>query len=261
MTSESGPDPSTSTVPNIPPAGASPTESGDGRSERHCVRCGTVALPGWDFCGDCGAPLPDRSSIADTSRSLIDPVPVLTSTSQWPPVTVPTPPEPAATPPTVNPPARRGITARRVVGALTVLVLLVLAGVAGYVHQQTRADLARAADQLAGTRAELATTRTDLADTETTLEETKTDLDATQTELDGTQDELRDARRRLTGLQGTLSDAQDRLDLQANDIETLKSCLTGVSTSLGYAAGSDYSAAIAALDAVQVSCERAGRLL
>jgi hypothetical protein len=49
--------------------------------------------------------------------------------------------------------------------------------------------------------------------------------------------------------------------IQAGQIETLKSCLSGVSIALSDLASGDYSGTIAALEAVQVSCHSAYALL
>lgn len=108
--------------------------------------------------------------------------------------------------------------------------------------------------------ATLRTTQGDLASTKAELVDTKTQLAATTTERDALRTERDAQSSELSGVKGSLSDAQSRTNLLAGQIETLKSCLNGVSSSLSYFADEYYTSALAALEAVSVSCDKAGDL-
>ena len=229
-------------------------------SERHCVHCGTSTEPTWEFCGGCGAPIGTARTAPDqpTASVLTAPVPVLT-----------TPPahekdadarRPVVPAPTGAPPPRRS-RGRTVVAVLLVLVLLGLATAAGFWQKQTHDELLAAKAQLDSTQGQLAQRSAALSDVEGQLDQTRNRLFDTRGRLSEVQDSLDQKLKQLRGLKGSLTNAQSRLDLQANQIETLKNCLNGVSSSLGYAASNNYTAALAALDAVQVSCQRAGDML
>lgn len=57
------------------------------------------------------------------------------------------------------------------------------------------------------------------------------------------------------------ADVKSSLTIKSGQIETLKSCLNGVSIALTDLAYSDYAGAISALNAVKVSCHSAYALL
>jgi len=82
-----------------------------------------------------------------------------------------------------------------------------------------------------------------------------------EAELSSEVKRLQSAQKELAGVRGSLNEANTKVNLQASQIETLKSCLNGVSAALHYAAYSDYDAAIAALEAVEVSCDKAYKML
>lgn len=161
-----------------------------------------------------------------------------------------------------QPIARTGLWSRKRI-LTTVLVMLVVcsaAGAAGYWQDEAHRNQVR----LAATQHDLAGARHQVTETTASLDQTRGQLDQARAKLSDTtgrlrtaQGKLRDTRQEAAGLQGSLDSAQDRLDLQANQIDTLKSCLSGVVTSMGYAGQGDYGAAIAALDAVEISCQRA----
>jgi uncharacterized protein HemX len=188
----------------------------------------------------------DASPDADGSSTIVLTEPVL-------------PPVPAH-PPAETPRRRRRPLLTWSLYGLAAVLILALVAVAGYTHQQTRNDLASTRADLATTQDELDATSTTLTETEGFLAENRSELAETNLQLQQTRSRLRAARGELSGLEGSLDNAQDRLDLQANQIETLKSCLDGVTTAMSYAAYSDYGAAIGALDAVEVSCNRAYEL-
>jgi hypothetical protein len=223
---------------------------------RRCVQCGTVAEVSWGFCGTCGASLPQpASATSETGIGAAFEDPGVVSGSAGTVVLVdPAPPVPV---PAERPRGGRRSRLALTLYALAAVLLLALIAVAGYVYQQTRNDLANTRAELAATQAELDTTVATLSETERSLADSRDELADTAGQLQQTRSRLRTAQRELAGLEGSLENAQDRLDLQANQIETLKSCLDGVTNAMGYAAYSNYGAAIASLEAVEVSCNRA----
>ena len=155
--------------------------------------------------------------------------------------------------------------------------------------------LLRTQDELSETRTSLGSTRDDLATRTSELDATAETLATTQGDLEAStrdnrrlegqltraQDAFEFTRRDLTteratsaGLraelgvletsldetQNSLSQSQRRVVLQAGSIDTLKACLSGVSTSLGYAAYELWDDAFNALVAVEVVCDRAAAL-
>ena len=153
--------------------------------------------------------------------------------------------------------------------AAVVALALVGSGVAMYLGTRsrlahTRSELASTSAQLDQTERQLADTSSELESTTADLESTKTDLtqrtaerDSLQTELQNTQDDLAGTQTELSGVKGSLSNAEQRITLQSGQITNLKACLDGVFNALGYVTDGYYSAAIGALEAVDVSCTAA----
>lgn len=148
---------------------------------------------------------------------------------------------------------------RLVRAAIGVAVAIVVA-VAVSSDLGVRSRLDRTRNDLVGARSEIERTSDQLSITRGELDTTKKTLASTTSERDAVRSELDAKLAELAGLRGSLGDAQNRLNLQAGQIETLKSCLNGVSEALGYAAYEDYRSAVAALDAVEVSCDRASKM-
>lgn len=235
------------------------------RSEVWCVHCGAEAEPSWTFCGGCGQPIhPDargpapEDTTANTISIFVEPVPVVAGA----PESLASPAEPSRNEHHAQAKRRPGKRSplRVLAYSLAGLLLLGLAGTAGYIQQQTQGELD-------ATRKTLTETRNQLQDTNGKFTETHGELSTTQAELSSAVDDLQvtksrlaDKLRELSGLRGSLDGAQERLDLQANQIGTLQSCLNGVTDAMSYAAYSDYGAAIAALEAVEVSCNKAYQL-
>lgn len=234
----------------------------DPTTDVRCTHCGAEAEPSWEFCGSCGhrldtaapqAPEPpshwgDEDQDTDGSETVV--------LADLLPASVPAPLQA----PAEEPRRRRRSPLAVTLYSLGAVVLLAAVTGASYAYQQTVNDLETTRAELGSTRDELDTTNSTLAETEDSLTDSRSELADTSNQLQQAQTRLRSARRNLSGLQGSLNNAQDRLDLQANQIETLKSCLDGVTTAMSYAAYSNYGAAIAALDAVEVSCNRAYEL-
>ena len=151
--------------------------------------------------------------------------------------------------------------------ALSLAVILLVSG-ALFIHLGTRDDLSRTKKELASTQTDLSETKASLADSEDKVADLTKDLAAKQSELTAKLAELESARgtiaakdQELAGVRGSLSNVERRVELQAGQIETLKSCLNGVTLALIHAANFDYRSAVAALEAVEVSCQRANELV
>jgi len=109
--------------------------------------------------------------------------------------------------------------------------------------QSTRTTLAGSRRNLASTKGQLANTQADLAQMTSERNNLRSQLDAKNTEL--------------AGVRGSLTDAQQRVTLQAGQIGDLKACLSGVAQSASDLAGGDINGAVGALDAVTPICQRA----
>lgn len=134
-------------------------------------------------------------------------------------------------------------------GAVVAVMMVVVAAASDL---GVRRDLDRTSNVLDTTNAALGTTSKELAETKAELADTEAMLASTTTDRDARRAERYAQACELSGVKGSLSDAQSRTNLLAGQIETLKSCLNGVSNALGYAADDYFSAAVAALDAVSV---------
>jgi hypothetical protein len=215
--------------------------------------CGASLEEGWRFCRDCGTPVPTEVAVPKTEPSLAaddsapgsaegaGPIPVVASESAPPSTPV------DQAPPTTD---RTRSWARLAVVGVGLLLLV------GGIGALLRHDLQQG-DKLNATRAELASTSAELAGTKKDLQTRSQELRSTQKERDGLKAELSAKTTELAGVRGTLTSAESKLNLQAGQIATLKSCLNGVTSALGYAAQGYYSAAIGALEGVSVSCESA----
>ena len=149
---------------------------------------------------------------------------------------------------------RPSLGARSVLAVAIVLVLLGGAVAAAATEVDTHHDLQDTRDDLDATKTRLRTTRVSLAGT-------KKNLARRTTERDSARNDLASARRQLTGVQQSLSDSEHQVDIQAGQIETLRVCLNGIFTALGYAAEGRTDAAIAALESVDQACTDAESLL
>lgn len=207
-----------------------------------CPSCGNEVADGWRFCRSCGA----RLDAAPESGSA--------ATEGGPGSEEPTAPIPwvdtagAATP--VEGPRRRRRWPR--VAALVVGILALAGGIAegAWVYAQTREDLEQ-------TRAELQRTTDKLTATEQDLELTRLKLEDERERSSSLQREVQRLRTELRGVRGTLSEAEQRLELQAGQIEDLKDCLNGVSMALDSVLYGDYRGAANALVAVESDCQAA----
>jgi uncharacterized protein HemX len=115
--------------------------------------------------------------------------------------------------------------------------------------------------QLSSTRRDLAATHSDLSSTTKTLASTKSALKSSSAELAGANQALSETKDQLAGVKQSLADEQSRVNLQAGQISTLRTCLSGIAEGLSREANGDFNGAIAAIDAVQSACDAADKLL
>lgn len=151
--------------------------------------------------------------------------------------------------------------------AFLVAGMVTLAGAAGYVQHQTQSALDVAQGELTTVSEALADAKDEIAQAEERLNRRKAKLVMAQAELDEKTRRLRAvnqslaaAQVRQSGLESTLDDAFSQLDLQASQIETLKTCLDGVSNAFVYAWKFEDDEALASLLAVEVSCNHSFEL-
>jgi len=153
--------------------------------------------------------------------------------------------------------SRRGLIAKilvaaSVVGAFTVLALNDLDA-----HQ----NLTRSQQNYSTSQSHLKATRATLTETTTQLTSVQRELKSTTSALATSKTALAAKEQALTGVQNNLNDAKSSLTIKSGQVETLKSCLTGVSIAFSDFANGDYSGTISALQAVKVSCDAATALL
>lgn len=265
----------------------------DGATPPLCAICGAAAQAQDGTCPVCGAPLaggtlarPEPPAEPDgVDDTMVDPPgtdPVGTQVAPWRPGTpaptsavAPTPmvaPSPAGhdgprsgTSPVASGPPRFALVRatwnkRWVRRAVAVVMLLGVASplVADDLRTRSRLDTTR--ERLHTTELRLTRTRADLDGTRRELASTRTELDARTRERDDLRARLDATNAELAGVRGSLSEAQSRLNLQAGQIATLKSCLSGVAQALIYVADGYYGLAASALEAVRVACEQASEL-
>ena len=240
-----------------------------------CGDCDSFAAAGASFCGACGRSLAEPDVEKTTTLRAVPHEPDADASSAGEPVSVG-----AIDPPGVDHAAHAEVpdadgTAsavttkpkrwkKRIAVGTAVVLVLSMVGLAARTHLQTRHDLS-------DTRAALASTSRTLASTEDTLDETTSELDDTSALLHETKQQLKtrtserdalqaqatDLETDLAGVRGSLANAEQRITLQSGQITNLRSCLQGVSNSLVYLADGYYSAALGAIQAVEVSCNAA----
>ena len=168
------------------------------------------------------------------------------------PVPVPPRERPTAAAPLVSAP-RPALPRRRWrLLATLVVVLMMLASVAVLALNDKGTH-----DRLARSRAAFVISQSTLHTTQSSLATTQSDLKQAQASLAATKEALTAKQQELAGVRNNLSDVKESLNIKSSQIESLKSCLSGVSIALNDAAYGDYSAAVSALQAVDVSCKAA----
>jgi hypothetical protein len=239
-----------------------------------CLQCGTALEQAWEFCGACGAPVSVPTAeapkpvlrrskvVATTSTTVVDPVvPTVALPAETVEAVAPVIEVAETSPGTSSTSARRLSIRQRwpwavgVVAAVAILALLVTNDLG------THSTLSRTKTNLASTRASLSSTRASLASTKTQLSDTQSQLAQRTTERDSLQSKLNATQTELTGVQGSLSQAQDRISLQAGQITTVKTCLSGIATTLDDDLNGDFSGGLSALEAVQPACQAAQNIV
>jgi hypothetical protein len=219
----------------------------DGNAARPtaCPECGQAVPESAQFCGACGA----ATSVLDAAPT--SPIPF---------------PRADAAPEAATPELE---TAERVPGrnpwvpilGTVLAVALVVAALLVWNDAQTHNHLTATSRRLVSTRSSLVGATADLSRTQSRLATTQTQLDSSDADLEQTKKSLATAKQQLSGVSNSLSDAKSRLNIESSQIETLKSCLNGVTTALSDVAYGDVTSAVSALDAVQVSCDAANRII
>ena len=211
-----------------------------------CPSCGRPLESGWTFCGRCGGALavavPDGAagrvveethapSAADMTGEMagdLDGDDAGATSSRGP--------------------LRRAVLP--LVAAALAVGIAVVAAVGWAKFQST-------SEELSVTRSTLRVASAELVETSDALDDTRRILTSTEDDLEISEGDLERVRSELRRTEGSLSSAQSRMDLQANQIATLRTCLDGVSNALSYAAYSQYGQAVAELNAVEVACDKA----
>jgi len=143
--------------------------------------------------------------------------------------------------------------------ATGVVAILALLAVTTLHIVGTHDRLNRTRDTLAATESDLSDTRDELDVTSEKLTSTEDELSTRTTERNKARADLADAEAELGATTSALNDARGKVDLQASQIEDLRTCLVGVMDALLYVADGFYMAAVDALDAVQFECDRAAK--
>ena len=203
-----------------------------------CAHCGSPVNSQALYCTECGTALPKR-----TPDTVVLPLQR-------------TAPETRSEPePVRRSRVRRSLVALAGVGLVAGVAVLAVDDRGA--HQQ----LTRTRGALHSTQATLHSTQAQLSQAQADLAGANADLTRTKASLSSVQATLKTKEQALAGVQNSLTDAKNSVTVQAGQIETLKSCLNGVRIALSDVAYGDYSGALSALDAVQVSCNAADSIL
>lgn len=245
-------------------------------TQRHsaaCQSCGATQVPETRFCAECGAATANRGAVladgptqnlAEEHRTMM----LTQEPGQGIRLTLPSTLEPvemaAGVPEDAPHRSRRSLIVKGLAGVLVLAAVALLALNDFGTHQQ-----------LAQSRGAFSTSQTDLRATQVKLTDTGTELTAVQGKLASTDATLTTTKKTLAttkqtlaakvqdlaGVRNSLTDVRSSLTIKSGQIETLKSCLNGVSIALRDLANGDYAGTISALNAVQVSCDSAFAML
>ena len=155
---------------------------------------------------------------------------------------------------------RRWLIVKGLVAVLVLTAVALLAINDFGTHQElakSRGAFSASQTHLQSTQVKLADTVTQLTGAKSNLASTEATLTTTKATLTTTQKTLAAKVQELSGVRNNLTDVKSSLTIKSGQIETLKSCLNGVSIALRDLANGDYAGTISALDAVQVSCDSA----
>ena len=146
---------------------------------------------------------------------------------------------------------RRRVTARGILGAVSLVVIAAILSVRALGDLGVRHHLRTARQTLASSRNELAATTAQLTSMSEQLRRAQLDLDTRTRERDAARATVRNLRATIGRLQGRVGSLQGQTSLQAGQISVLRGCLSGVSVALDDVLNLDYSAAASALISVQ----------
>jgi hypothetical protein len=221
-----------------------------------CPSCGAEVERSWKHCRTCGASLrSDEEATGTESRSVI----ALASNADLTAEAVGPPPETEGSEAAVPEPPPSRERKVFVVGAVVVAVALLSTGV--WYHLDVRTGLTRSLattrSRLTSTSARLARSDADLATTRADLVKRTAERDAARSSAAQLQKVKQALQNRIKGLRGSLQNSRQQVELQAGQIEVLKTCLGGVSVALTDVLQEDYLGAADALTAVQDQCNSA----
>jgi hypothetical protein len=222
-----------------------------------CPSCGTPTRSGERFCAACGTSVATRSAVTDAAT--------IAATA---PVATLAVPHKATVAGRQFTGSQAGTRRRRLPILVATAVAIVLA--AGLLaandigaHGQlsaTRRHLAHARATLTATRSQLNSTHHRLASTRSDLTRTNSRLTSANADKAQLTTQLASTQQELTGVRGSLSDTQNQLNLQAGQLEIVKTCLSGFATALDADLNGDYSSGLAALQSVESACREASKL-
>jgi hypothetical protein len=206
----------------------------------------------------------EYAPVADDAAAFIPPVPDAMQPDAVEPDAVQ--PDPAPEPPLYANYATQRVRsnpvtpARAVAGGIVVVVLVAVAVLAtGW--RSSSSELKASNTQLAAAKAQLNQTKDALAASEQASEGMKLELTGKVIETQKTAEELAATKQEASGVRQSLADSQKRVDLQANQISVLKTCLDGIARADYEAAHGSYDVAVSILNSVQPACRKAAAYL
>lgn len=115
--------------------------------------------------------------------------------------------------------------------------------------------------RLGTSQAEVETMQADADQLKRQLQEASSKLEESQAEVESIQSELDTTKRDLENVQGNLTDREKVLQKQAQDLETLATCLSGVVEALTLLDRGDNANALIMLGRVESSCEKSDEII
>lgn len=232
-----------------------------------CHSCGAAQGSEERFCAECGAAAGDSRGVVSDPQTLKtigqqQTVVVLAEREESDlPAPLPSTSEPVEMTSDLVQGRPRKLPWRLIVKALAAASVLAAVAVLALNDYGTHQRLTRSVGAYTTSQSKLLGTRVQLADTVTRLTGVQNNLASTESSLTTTKQALAAKVQDLAGVRNNLTDVKSNLTIKSGQIETLKSCLNGVSIALRDYANGDYAGTISALNAVQVSCHSAYALL
>jgi septal ring factor EnvC (AmiA/AmiB activator) len=154
----------------------------------------------------------------------------------------------------------------KVIGAALVAFLVLAVGIFEFYSLDSK--LGKSNRTLTSTQTQLASARSDLAKVQASLQAANSKVrtltkarDNLISSLHQTKAKLAKALSNLRGAKNNLSQAKNQIALQGGQIQTLKTCLGGVSVALNDVLNFNYNGAANALVSVESACQSAFQLL